>query len=103
MRVKHTRVKHPPAHKTELMWANPRPGVFSLSVRTLHRYNANSIEYYIDTLFGVVRSTLGGDAMVDASLGWVASRDTFDIHPRHFSDLGEAKLFLESLYALEKV
>jgi hypothetical protein len=97
------RVKHPPAHKTELMWLNPAVGRHILNVRTHHRYNASGIEYYNDTLFGVVRSSLGGDAMVDASLGWVASRDTFDIHPRHFSDLGEAKLFLESLYALEKV
>jgi hypothetical protein len=96
-------VKHPPAYKTELLWASPRLGVFSLSVRTYHKYKASSVEYYNDTLFGVVRSALGADAMVDASLGWVASRDTFDIHPRHFSDLDEARNFLESLYALEKV
>ncbi len=98
------RVKHPPAHKTELIWQmNPGARRFVLTVRTYHKYKSNNKEYYNDTLFGVVRSAIGADALVDASLGWVASRDTFDIHPRHFSDLGEAKLFLESLYALEAV
>lgn len=96
------RVKHPPAHKTELLWTTPGAGRFVLNVRTHHKYATKQNSYYTDTLFGVVRSALGGDALVDTSLGWVASRDTFDIHPRHFSDLDEARNFLESLYALEQ-
>lgn len=96
------RVKHPPAHKTELLWTNPGAGRFVLNVRTHHKYATKQNSYHTDTLFGVVRSALGGDALVDTSLGWVASRDTFDIHPRHFSDLDEARNFLESLYALEQ-
>ena len=97
------RVKHPPAHKTELRGTqNPGAGIFALNVRTYHRYKSTNKDYYVDTLFGVVRSALGGDALVDTALGWVASRDTFDIHPRNFSDLDEARNFLESLYALEQ-
>lgn len=96
------RVKHPPAYRTELMWLNPAVGRHILNVRTHHRYKASNKDYYTDTLFGVVRSALGADALVDASLGWVASRDTFDIHPRHFSSLDEARNFLESLHALEQ-
>ena len=84
------------------MWLNPAVGRHILNVRTHHRYKASNKDYYTDTLFGVVRSALGADALIDASLGWVASRDTFDIHPRHFSDLDEARNFLESLHALEQ-
>jgi hypothetical protein len=93
--------KTPPPHREELIWQNEVPMVYQLNIRKYSKYKTGR-EFFSDTLFGTVRPAYNAGALLDPTTGWVANRVTFDLNPRHFEDLEEAKNFLESLYALEK-
>ncbi len=63
-------------------------------------YLTTSMTYEDRTTFALVRPALAGDALFAETFGYVVTRHTFD-DIRSFSTLDEAKLYVESIYALE--
>lgn len=84
----------------ELVWTIPTPGVHLAEERAVAR--GNQLHRVVKTRqFAIIRSAYGADGLHNDQCGFVVSRNSFD-DVRHFDFLEDAKLYVESLYALER-
>lgn len=84
-----------------LEWMHlPLTGAWQAIAVVPRGYLMTSKTYEDRTAFALVRPALAGDALFAETFGYVVTRHTFD-DIRSFSTLDEAKLYVESIYALE--
>lgn len=83
----------------ELGWNSPTPGVYVAEERASHK--GTSLSRVVKTRqFAIIRNAYEADGYYCGD-GYVVSRNSFD-DIRSFTTFTEAKLYVESLYALEK-
>lgn len=83
----------------ELVWTIPTPGVHLAEERAVAR--GNQLHRVVQSRhFATVRNAYGADGYYIGD-GYVVSRGSFD-EIRQFDTIEEAKLYVESLYALER-
>ena len=80
---------------------NPHNGVWSALRKVERGYSRSALTYEETSLFAIVRPALAGDALFTEANGYVVTRTTFD-DLRSFPTIEEAKLYVESLFALER-
>jgi len=84
----------------KLQWSNPSSGVYVAEEHATTK--GNQLHRVVKTRhFATVRSAFGADGLHNDQNGFVVSRNSFD-EVRHFPTFEEAKLYVESLYALER-
>ncbi len=85
---------NPPLHNERLEWSNPLDGIWhAIGVRPQRRVKVTYV-------FATVRPLLDSNGLLQGD-GWVVSRNAF-VDLREFSTLEEAKIYVESLYELER-
>jgi hypothetical protein len=83
----------------ELVWTIPTPGVHLAEERAVAR--GNQLHRVVKTRqFAVIRNAYDSNGYYNGH-GYVVSRHSFD-DIRHFDTIEEAKLYVESVYALER-
>lgn len=98
--MSHPRTATPKRLDYELVWKNSAIGVFVAEDQSVLSI-ANSSRIVNARTFAVVRPAFGADGLYNEQHGFVVSRNSFD-EVRQFPTLDEAKLYVESLYELEK-
>lgn len=83
-----------------LAWEQNQAGVYIAEERALA--DSGQLHRVVTSrLFAVVRGSYGSDGLHHEQHGFVVSRNSFD-ELRQFPTLDEAKLYVESIYELEK-
>lgn len=93
------RVKHPYTGKSTLEWEQMDGGVLGAYVTREARYLRGSV-YNTREFFATIRPAYNDAGMLDAGGGWVVTRSSFE-ELRSFDDLDKAKIYVQSLFALE--
>jgi hypothetical protein len=93
--------KHPHIGQPELQWAVASNGVHAAFVIQEARYKTGRT-YQTRETFAQARPTYNGAGLLhDLDGAYVVTRGSFD-ELRSFDTLAQAKLYIESLYALER-
>jgi len=93
-------MKLPKSFQRKLVWEKPKESVYVAEERAID--NGLDLHRVVSArMFAVVRASFGADGLHSGQNGYVVSRHAFD-ELRHFPTLGEAKLYVESIYELEK-
>lgn len=93
-------MKLPKSFQRKLVWEKNQGGVYIAEERAVD--NGLDLHRVVSArMFAVVRASFGADGLHSEQDGYVVSRNSFD-ELRHFPTLGEAKLYVESIYELEK-
>lgn len=93
-------IKHPTSGKASLNWDyDGTTGVQVASVVQQAKYR-KGLPYEIATVFAHLRPAYNSAGIFHEHAGWVVTRNNFD-EIREFDDFGMAKLYIESLFALE--
>lgn len=91
-------VKHPYTGKVNLQWE--RLGVtWSALTERSAQYRRGSL-YTVRETFAFIRPAYNYAGMLDENGGWVVTRNSFD-EIRSFETFEEAKIYVESIFALE--
>ena len=91
-------ITHPYTGKPRLDWSIMN-GVHVASVMQQAKYRKGR-PYDVATVFAHIRPAYNGIGMLDTSGGWVVTRNDFD-EIRAFSTVDDAKVYVQSLFALE--
>lgn len=85
--------------RPELRWQNTPVGAWTAYVekRSLYKYRKESIVKHV---FAYIRPAYNVSGLLDSDRGWVVTRNTFD-DVISFDDLEVARVYVESLFALE--
>ena len=81
-----------------LVW-DEKDGTFA--AESIGRYAANHDHVFHKIYFATVRPAHNGEGLMDSTRGYVVTRNEFD-DLRVFATLDEAKLYVESIYELER-
>lgn len=94
-------IKHPVTGKARLNWEyDGRTGVQVASVVQQAKYR-KGMAYDVATIFAHLRPAYNGQGVFTTThSGWVVTRNNFD-EIREFDNFDMAKLYIESLFALE--
>jgi len=85
--------------RPELKWQNTPVGSWTAYVEK--RSRASSLkQMHVKHVFAFVRPAYNISGLLDSDKGWVVTRNTFD-DVQNFDDLATARVFVESLFALE--
>jgi hypothetical protein len=91
-------VKHPYVGSSNLVW--DRIGAtWEAKLERVAKYRRGN-PYAVREIFAYIRPAYNDAGMLDETGGWVVTRNSFD-EIRSFNDLAEAKIYVESLFALE--
>ena len=93
-------IRHPHIEKIGLVWKDHAPFAFKAYVEERHNYRSTNT-YVMRRLFASVLLVGQDNAFVDRA-GYVVTRNCFD-EIRVFDTLDIAKVYVESLYALENL
>ena len=75
-------------------------GIWRFSVERIAKYRRAGNEYKVREAFAMIRPAYNSSGLYDSSSGVVVTRNDFE-EIREFPDFGTAKLYVESLFALE--
>jgi hypothetical protein len=93
-------VKHPVSGKPQLVWEPTTHVVRTAYVEQQAKYSRGT-SYAVRETFALVRPNYRGDfTYAQMGTGWVVTRNNFD-EIREFETFDMAKLYVESLFALE--
>jgi hypothetical protein len=85
--------------RPELRWQNTPVGSWTAYVEK-HSLYKNRKQSIVKHVFAYVRPAYNKSGLLDSDRGWVVTRNTFD-DVKSFDDLQTARVFVESLFALE--
>jgi hypothetical protein len=93
-------IRHPVTGKARLEWSyDGTTGVQVASVMQQAKYR-KGLAYEVATVFAHLRPAYNSAAVFHEHAGWVVTRNSFD-EIREFDNFDMAKLYVESLFALE--
>ena len=93
-------IRHPVTGKAVLNWEyDGRTGVQVASVVRQAKYR-KGMPYEVATVFAHLRPAYNSAGVFHTHAGWVVTRNDFD-EIREFDDFDMARLYIESLFALE--
>lgn len=94
-------VTHPYTNsKPQIVEAYVSGGLWHFYVERSAKYRRAGSEYKVRELFATVRPAYNSSGLYEPTSGVVVTRNDFD-EIREFSDFDTAKLYIESLFALE--
>jgi hypothetical protein len=82
-----------------LRWQNTPAGAWTAYVEKVSTFKARK-QMVVKHTFAYVRPAYNISGLLDSDRGWVVTRNTFD-DVQGFDDLTTARVFVESLFALE--
>lgn len=92
-------IKHPVQGRHTLEWG--RTGAVHTAFTEAYAKYKRGSSYVVRETFAILRPQYNGLGLfTDESAGWVVTRNNFD-EIREFDDFTTAKLYIESLFALE--
>lgn len=82
-----------------LRWQNSPAGAWTAYVEKVSTFKSRK-QMVVKHVFAYVRPAYNISGLLDSDRGWVVTRNTFD-DVQSFDDLITARVFVESLFALE--